>query len=207
MRQMLHFLTHFKWYTQIHLAVKKDLASFSLLVIRSFITRFHFDTFEWKVEKFGAFLKKEQQKKLDFWVSTSDSEMNFHHVVNRIMRKKCLNPILWHGKTFVYTSLMLFHIFLVFKLRQRMEFHFKVHLYLVSTQASGPKKRCISARKYSFDLFLFSCESCDPRIYTETIFKWCARMRALQNFIKIWKFLFSNIENIQFWEQKAEWKN
>ena len=122
---MFYFLTHFKWYTQIHLAIKKHLASFSFLVIISVITHFHFDIFEWKLEKFGAFFKKEQHKKTNFWISTSNSEMDFHPVVNPKMRKKCLNPILWPGKTIVYISVMVFYIFLVFKLRQRIESHFK----------------------------------------------------------------------------------
>ena len=70
-------------------------------------------------------MKKQQQKKLNFWTSTPNSKMNFHLVINLIMRKKSLNSILLSKKTIVYISVVPFHIFSFLLIRQCMEFHFK----------------------------------------------------------------------------------
>ena len=59
---MFNFLTHFKRCAQINLDPKKHCISPSHDVIKSFIINFLFDIFEKKVENFGVFFEKSNQK-------------------------------------------------------------------------------------------------------------------------------------------------
>ena len=129
---MFSFLNHFNVCSQIEWISKKYIICSSFAIIKSFIACFDFDIFEWKVEKFNVFLKKQEQKKLKFSTSIPNFELDFHRIINPIIRKGRLSHILCLiAKSFTYCPNKSW-FFLFFKLRQRMESHFKVKLHALS---------------------------------------------------------------------------
>jgi len=124
--KMFNFLNHFNGCSQIEWISKKYIICSSSAIIKSFIACFDFDIFEWKVEKFNVFLKKQEQKKLKFSTSIPNFEMDFHRIINPILGKGSLSHILCLiAKSFTYCPNISW-IFSFFKLRQRMQSHFKI---------------------------------------------------------------------------------
>ena len=137
---MFNFLNRFNGWSQIDWILKKHIICSSYAVIKSLIASFDFDIFEWKVEKIDAFLRKQVQKKLNFSSSIPNFEMDFYVMINPIMGKVSLNHILCHiQKSFAYSRNNL-QFFSFFKLRQRMESHFKnlKRKYEVYPPPTGP---------------------------------------------------------------------
>ena len=122
---MFNFLNRFNGWSQIDWILKKYIICSSYAVIKSLIASFDFDIFEWKVEKIDAFLKKQVQKKLNFSTSIPNFEMDFDFMIDLMMGKESLNHILFRiQKSFAYFRNIV-QFFSFFKLRQRMESHFK----------------------------------------------------------------------------------